>query len=71
MSLGEPRFARTSSYVSGFNCYKALTLNKAIVCKAFSKPYRRHSVLVEKYNVSFKTFLQQDISDPEFYGNLI
>ena len=27
--------------------------------KAFSKFYRRHSALVEKYSVNLKTFLQQ------------
>ena len=35
--------------------------------KAFSKFYRRHSALVEKYSVSLKTILQQGISEPEFY----
>ena len=29
------------------------------LCKAFSKVYRRHSALVEKYSVSLKTLLQQ------------
>ena len=37
----------------------------------FSKFYRRHSGLVEKYNVSLKKLLQQGISEPEFYGNLV
>ena len=35
--------------------------------KAFSKFYRRYSALVEKYNVSLKTLLQQGILKPEFY----
>ena len=39
--------------------------------KAFSKFYRRHSALVEKYSVSLKTLLQQGISEPEFYGDLV
>ena len=39
--------------------------------KAFSKFYRRHSALVEKYSVSLKTILQQGISEPEFYGDLV
>ena len=39
--------------------------------KAFSKFYRRHNALEEKYNVSLKTLLQQGISEPEFYGNLV
>ena len=39
--------------------------------KIFSKFYRRHSGLVEKYNVSLRKFLQQGISEPEFYGDLV
>ena len=39
--------------------------------KAFLKFCRRHSALVEKSNVSLKTLLQQAISEPEFYGNLV
>ena len=39
--------------------------------KAFSKLFRRHSALVEKYSVSLKTLLQQGISEPEFYGALV
>ena len=42
-----------------------------LVRKAFSKFYRRHSALVEKYSVSLKTLLQQGISEPEFYGDLV
>ena len=38
---------------------------------AFLKFYRRHSALVEKYNVSLKTLLQQSISEPEFYGDWV
>ena len=38
---------------------------------AFSKLYRRHSALVDKYNVSLKTLLQQGILEPEFYGDLV
>ena len=39
--------------------------------KAFSKFYRRYSELVEKYNVSLRKLLQQGISEPEFYGDLV
>ena len=39
--------------------------------KTFSKFYRRHSALLEKYSVSLKTLLQQGISEPEFYGDLV
>ena len=35
------------------------------------KFYRRHRALVEKYSVSLKTLLQQGISEPEFYGDLV
>ena len=73
------RFARDSSNLSEFNCRnKALTaklLRQGYryfkLRKAFSKFYRRHSALVEKYSVSLKTFLQQGISELEFYGDLV
>ena len=39
--------------------------------KAFSKFYRRQSAFVEKYSFSLKTLLQQGISEPEFYGDLV
>ena len=41
------------------------------VRKAFSKFYRRHSELVEKYNISLRKLLQQGISEPKFYGDLV
>ena len=68
-------FARASSNLSDFNCR-----NKALTAKllrqgcryfkhrkAFSKFYRRHGALVEKFKVGLKTLLQQGISEPEFY----
>ena len=72
------RFARASSNLNDFNYRnKALTakLLRQVyryfkLRKAFSKFYRRHSALLEKYSVSLKTLLQQDISEPEFYGDL-
>ena len=72
------RFARASSNLSDFNCHnKALTVKLLRqgyryfkLRKAFSKFYRRHTALVEKYSVSLKTILQQCISEPEFYGDL-
>ena len=39
--------------------------------KAFSKFYRRHSDLVSKFNVGLKSLLQQDLAEPEFYGDLV
>ena len=73
------RFSRASSKVSDFNCRnKALTaklLKQGYhyhkLRKAFSKFYRRHSELVEKYNISLRKLLQQGISEPEFYGDLV
>ena len=73
------RFARASSNLNDFNYHnKALTaklLRQGYhyfkIRKAFSKFYRRNSALVEKYSVSLKSLLQQDISKPEFYGDLV
>ena len=49
-------------------------LGRAIVIlfiRHFRNFYRRHSALVEKYSVSLKTLLQQGISEPELYGDLV
>ena len=39
--------------------------------QAFSKFYRRHSDLVSKFSVGLKSLLQQGLSEPEFYGDLV
>ena len=39
--------------------------------KAFSKFYHRHSELIVKYNIGLITLLQQGISEPIFYGDLV
>ena len=73
------RFARASSHVSDFSCHNkapaAYILKLGYLYhkfrRAFSKFYCRHSGLVEKYNVSLKKRLQQGISEPEFYGDLV
>ena len=39
--------------------------------KAFSKFYHRHSELIVKYNIGLKILLQQGISEPIFYGDLV
>ena len=40
--------------------------------KALSKFYHRHSDLIVKYNIGLKkTLLQQGISEPIFYGDLV
>ena len=73
------RFAGAPSNVNDFNCRnKALTaklLRQGYryhkLRKTFSKFYRRHRGLVEKYNVSLRKLLQQGISELEFYGDLV
>ena len=73
------RFARASSNLNDFN-YRNIALTAKLLRqgyryfkfrKAFSKFYHRHSALLEKYSVSLKTLLQQGISEPEFYGDLV
>ena len=39
--------------------------------KAFSEFYHRHSELIVKYNIGLKTLLQQGISEPILYGDLV
>ena len=39
--------------------------------KAFSKFYHRHSEVIVKCNIGLKTLLQQGISEPIFYGDLV
>ena len=73
------RFARASSNVSDFNCRNKALTSKLLkqgyryhkLRKAFSKFYRRHSELVEKYNVILRKRPQQGISEPDFYGDLV
>ena len=69
------RFARASSHV---RCNKFLTAKLLKQCyryhklrKAFSKFYRRHFELIEKYHVSLNKLMQQGICNTEFYGNLV
>ena len=71
------RFARVCSNVDDFNNGN-LYLNAQLlkqsyryhkIRKAFSKLYHRHSELIVKYNIGLKTLLQQDISEPIFYGD--
>ena len=39
--------------------------------KTFSKFYHRHYEVVSKFNIGLKTLLHQDLSEPEFYGDLV
>ena len=71
------RFARADSNLNDFNYRNKALTTKLLrqgyryfkLRKAFSKFYR--SALLEKYSVSLKTLLQQGISEPEFYGDLV
>ena len=73
------RFARVSSHVVDFNTrYKILNAKLLKqghryhrLRKAFSKFYQSHYDLVSKFNVRLKSLLKQDISEPEFYGDLL
>ena len=73
------RFARASSHVTDANNRNKFLTAKLLkqgyryhkLCKAFSKFYRRHFELIEKYHVSLKKLMQQGICNPEFYGDLV
>ena len=73
------RFARVCSHVDGFNNRNTFLTSKLLkqgyryhkLHKAFSKCYYRHAELIVKYNIYLKTLLQQCISEPVFYGDLV
>ena len=73
------RFARVCSHVDDFNtrnkCLTAKLLKQGYryhkLRKAFSKFYRRHNELITKFNVGLKSLLQQFLSEPDFYGDLV
>ena len=73
------RFARVCSNVDDLNNRNLLLTAKLLkqgyiyhkIRKAFSKFYHRHSDLIVKYNIGLKTLLQQGISQPIFYGDLV
>ena len=68
-----------SSNVTDFNPRNKLLTAKLLnqgyryhkVRKAFSKFYRSHFDLVSKFNVGLKSLLKQDLSELEFYGDLV
>ena len=73
------RFASVCSYVDDFNNRNLFLTAKLLkqgyryhkVRKAFSKFYHSHSELIVKYNIGLKTLLQQGISEPILYGDLV
>ena len=72
-------FARVCSNVDNFNNRTLFLIAKLLkqgyknhkIRKAFSKFYHRHPELIVKYNIGLKTLLQQGISEPIFYGDLV
>ena len=73
------RFARLCSNVDDFNNRNLFLTDNVLkqgyryhkIRKAFSIFYHRHSELIVKYNIGLKTLLQQGISEPIFYGDLV
>ena len=72
------RFARVCSNVDDFNnrnlFLTAKLLKKVIDIIKFEKHFlnsTRHSELIVKYNIGLKSLLQQGISEPIFYGDLV
>ena len=70
--------ARASWALGDFGCHSGPLLpgflGRAVVVlgfmESFSKFYRWHSTLVEKYKVSLKILLQRGKSEPEFCGDM-
>ena len=72
-------FAIVYSNIDDFNKRKLILTAKLLkqgyryhkIQKAFSTFYHRHSELIVKYNIGLKTLLQQGISEPIFYEDLV
>ena len=72
-------FARVCSKVDDFNNRNLFLTAKLLkqgnryhkIRKAFFKFYHRHSELIVKYNMGLKTLLQDGISEPICYGDLV
>ena len=73
------RFVKVCSNVNDFNNRNLFLTAKLLkqgyryykIRKAFSKFNHRHSELIVKYNIGLKTLLQQGISEPIFYADLV
>ena len=73
------RFARVCSNVDDFNDRNKFLTSKLLkqghryqnLRKAFSKMFCPHSELIVKYYICLKAHLQQGISEPVFYGDLV
>ena len=73
------RFARVSSHVTDFNARHTILTGKLLyqgyryhlLRKTFPNFYRRHYELASKFKVGLKSLLQQGLSEPELYGDLV
>ena len=73
------RFARASSHVADFNTRNNLLTQKLLkqgyqyhkLLKTFSIFYRRHYDLISKFQIGLKSLLRQELSEPEFYDDLV
>ena len=73
------RFVGVSSHVADFNTRNQILTAKLLkqgyryhkFRKTFSKFCRRHYDLDSKFNTGLKSLLKQDLSEPEFYGDLV
>ena len=73
------RDARTSSHVTDLDARNTILTGKLLhqghryhkLRKSFSKFYRRHYELVSKFKGGLKSLLQQGLSEPELYGDLV
>ena len=72
-------FATASSHVTDFSDRNRFLTAKQLkqgyrdhtLRKAFSKFYRRHFELIEKYHVNLKKLMQQGICNSEFYEDSV
>ena len=71
------RFARASSHITDFNTRNKLLTQKLFkqgylyLRKTFSMFYRRYHDLKPKFQVGLKSLLCQELSEPEFYADLV
>ena len=73
------RFARACSLLEDVNRRNLVITDKLLkqgyryhkLRKTFSKFYYRNLPLISKYNCNLRTLLQQGISQPDFYGDVI
>ena len=73
------RFARASSHVADFNTRNKLLTQKLLkqgyryhkLRKTSPKFYRRYLNFISNFQVGLKSLLGQELSEPEFYGDLV